>query len=109
MLSRFAESTEDELMDISEQPIAVQVSENGDLTVSREQTAALGLMEGQRLLLLPYLPNQFLLLKIDVPDELSAEQVGQMMHQAFQQSGYTSRDQIIRLVREVKQEMAQDR
>ena len=95
-------------MKLPEQPIAVQVSESGDLTVSREQTAALGLWEGQRLLLLPYQPNQFLLLKIDLPDELSPEQVGQMMRQTFQQSGYSSRDQIIHLVREVKQEMAQE-
>ena len=95
-------------MNIFEQPIAVQVSENGDLTVSREQTAALGLREGEHLLLLPIQPNQFLLLKIDVPDEVSVEQVGQMMRQAFHQAGYTNRDQIIRLVREVKQELAQD-
>ena len=95
-------------MNIFEQPIAVQVSENGDLTVSREQTAALGLRKGERLLLLPIQPNQFLLLKIDVPDEISPEQVGHIMRQAFQQTGYTSRDQIIRLVRDVKQEMSQE-
>jgi hypothetical protein len=95
-------------MNMTEQPIAIQVSDNGDLTISRAQVAALGLREGERLLLIPVQPDQFLLLKIDVPDEISVEQVGQMMRHAFHQTGYTSRDQIIHLVREVKQDMAQE-
>jgi hypothetical protein len=78
-------------------PMTIQVSINGEITLSHDQVARLGLLKGERLLVLPVQPDQFLLIKLDLPDTISAEVVSQIMREAFHQAGYTTRDHVIQL------------
>ncbi|MDX1521132.1 MAG: hypothetical protein R3264_05865 [Anaerolineae bacterium] len=90
------------------QPIAIQVAENGALTVRPEQVAELGLVQGEHLLLLPLQADQFLLVKMDTSEALPLEALTNKMREAFQQAGYTNREDVINLVRDIKKEMAQE-
>jgi hypothetical protein len=91
--------------------ILLEISSRGYLKLPAEQLQQAGLAPGDHLIISAPAPGHLYLHKIDplYAAPLSREALSQLMYEAFEQSGYKSREQIINLVREVRQDMANER
>lgn len=87
-----------------------EVSAGGSLNLSPEQLQQAGLVPGDQVVISAPAPGHLYLHKIDplYPASLSREALSQLMREAFEQSGYQTREQIVQLVREIRQEMANE-
>ncbi len=95
-------------MQAATEALQLQVNEQGELVLNREQVREVGLAVGDQLLLMTPRKNQFFLVKIEKPKPISKQEITEAMTQAFRNGGYDSRQKIIELTREVKREMAQE-
>jgi tRNA G26 N,N-dimethylase Trm1 len=98
-------------MSHTEEPTLLEISARGSLKLSAEQLQQAGLVPGDQLVISAPAPGHLYLHRIDplYTGPLSHEALSQLMHEAFEQSGYKTREQIVNLVREVRQEMAKER
>ena len=92
------------------EPIVFEILPDGRLTIPAEQLQQAGFTVGDQLVISAPAPGHLYLHKFDpMQDELlSREELSQLMKQAFRESGYTTREQIVGLVREVRKEMVGD-
>jgi hypothetical protein len=88
----------------------LEVSSRGYLKLSAKQLQQAGLAPGDQLVVSAPAPGHLYLHKLDpiYTAPLSREALSQLMQDAFEQSGYKTREQIVSLVREVRQEMADE-
>jgi hypothetical protein len=92
-------------------PAIIDLPADGQLVVPMEQLQQAGFAPGDRLVLSTAVPGQLYIHKAEVlltQSELR-ESLKQLIQEAFRQSNYHSRDQIVALVREVRQEIANER
>jgi len=90
------------------EPHVVQVDSSGRLALTQMLLSPVGLHEGDQVLVFPLRPGLVYLRKVDTPKPLSREELSVLMHTAFESSGYTTREQVLTLVRETKRELAQE-
>ncbi len=97
--------------DTTEDSILLEISSRGYLKLTTDQLQQAGLVPGDRLIVSAPAPGHLYLHKIDplYAAPLSSKALSQLMQEAFGQSGYKTREQIVNLVREVRQEMANER
>ncbi len=97
-------------MSRTEESTLLKISARG-LKLSIDQLQQAGLAPGDRLAIFAPAPGHLYLHKVDplYATPLSHEALSQLMREAFEESGYKTRDQIVHLVREVRQEMADER
>ncbi len=92
---------------MAEQAI-LQVGAGGQLALRGTLLALAGLHDGDRVVVSSPRPGVVYLRKVNGQEPPSRAQLSAMMREAFQNSGYTSREQVLTLVREAKQELAQE-
>ncbi len=90
------------------EPVVLQVESDGGLALPRPLLSPAGLHEGDRVLVFPLRSGLLYLYKIDAPEPLSREKLSALMRDAFESSGYTTREQVLTLVRETRRELAQE-
>ncbi|MBE7473780.1 MAG: hypothetical protein DPW09_41050 [Anaerolineae bacterium] len=92
----------------TEDSVLLEVSSRGYLKLTADQLQQAGLAPGDRLVVSAPAPGHLYLHKLDplYAAPLSPKALSQLMREAFEQSGYKTREQIVNLVREVRQEMA---
>ena len=78
------------------------------LALTETLLSSADLHEGDRVLVLPLEPGLIYLRKVDVPEPLSRRELSALIRTAFDRSGYTTREQVLALVREAKRELAQE-
>ena len=83
-------------------PIILKVEPGGCLALTNALLASANLHEGDQVLVLPLKPGLVYLRKVDAPEPLSREELSALMRTAFEESGYTMREQVLNLVREAK-------
>jgi hypothetical protein len=92
------------------EPTLLEILPDGHLNFSIEQLQQAGLAPGDHLLISAPAPGHLYLHKVDLSAEpLSREALSRLVRDAFEQSGYGTREEVISLVREVRQEMADER
>jgi hypothetical protein len=94
--------------EVSPEPTIVQVDKQGKLVLSNTVLSLADLREGDELLILSPGPGQLCLYRTNAPEPLSREELGALMRETFQDSGYTTREHVLNLVRETKQELAEE-
>lgn len=92
-------------------PVLLEISADGQLVVPLEQLQQAGFAPGDRLVLSETSPGQLYLHKADVlpSAEDLRETVGRLIRETFQASGYTTREAVVALGREVRREIANER
>lgn len=95
----------------TEDSILLEISSRGYLKLTADQLQQAGLVPGDRIVVSAPAPGHLYLHKLDplYAAPLSPKALSQLMQEAFGQSGYKTREQIVNLVREVRQEMANER
>ena len=92
------------------EPTLLEILPDGQLSFSIEQLRQAGLAPGDHLLISAPAPGHLYLHKVDLGAEpLSREALSWLVRDAFDQSGYDTRDKVLTLIREVRQEMADER
>ena len=89
-------------------PMISQVDVEGHLALTEQFLSNTGLQKGDQVLMLPVGDGLFYMYKLDRADALSTETLRQLMRTAFAQSGYTTREQVLDLIKSVKEERAQE-
>lgn len=89
-------------------PQVVQIGANGRLTLDRSTLHAAGLHEGEHVLLLTSNSGALYLHKITAPPTISREELSRIMRLAFEEEGYTNREKVLSLLREVREELAEE-
>jgi hypothetical protein len=89
----------------------LKVLPDGHLNLSVEQLQQAGFAPGDRLVISVPAAGHLYLHKIDPSrtKPLSREALSRLLRDAFEKSGYDTREKIVGLVREVRQEMANER
>jgi len=90
------------------EPYVVQVDPGGRLALTQVLLSSAGLHGGDRVLVFPLRPGLVYLRKVNTPKPLSREDLSALMRTAFESSGYTTREQVLTMVRETKRELAQE-
>ena len=90
------------------EPYVVQVDPGGRLALTQVLLSSAGLHEGDQVLVFPLRPGLVYLRKVNTPKPLSREDLSALMRTAFEGSGYTTREQVLTMVRETKRELAQE-
>jgi len=98
-------------MDEVTSSIVLEVTDNDKLGVPLDILEQAGFTPGDRLVLSITAPGHIHLHKTDVAlvGEALSRKLRQLIQQSFHQSGYYSREQIVALVREVRQELAAEK
>lgn len=92
------------------EPTLLEVLPDGHLSLSIEQLQQADLAPGDHLLISTPAPGHLYLHKIDLRAEpLPREALSQLRRDAFAQNSYDTRDKVLKLIREVRQEMADER
>ncbi len=86
----------------------LQVGADGQLALRGTLLSPAGLHDGDRVLVLSPRPGLIYLHKVNGQEPLPREELSALMRDAFTSSGYTSREQVLALVREAKCELAQE-
>jgi len=86
----------------------IQIKAGGQLALNPDLLSSADLTEGDYVFVLPLKPGVIYLHKVASPDPLSREDLSALMRTAFEQSGYTTREQVLTLVRESKNELAEE-
>ncbi len=91
-------------------PMRLDIPDDGRLTLTPEQLQQMGFAPGDHLVVTSLMPGQLYIHKAETfpPPENWRETLSQMIQDAFHRHGYQSRAQVIALIREVRQEMADD-
>jgi len=89
-------------------PRIIEVDASGQLALPQGLLSPADLHEGDQVLVLLPRPGLVYLRKVDAPEPLSREELSALMRTAFESSGYTTREQVLTLVREAKCEQAQE-
>lgn len=84
--------------------VVVQIDPQGELTLPQSLLAAAGLHAGDQVLVLPLEAGRLYLRRLDGPAPVSREELGRLMRAAFAQAGYTSREEVLDLVRATRRE-----
>ncbi len=90
------------------QPMLTEIEPGGRLVLSQVFLSSAGLREGDHVILFPINPGQLYLYKVAAPRPLSPDELRALIRDTFARSGYTTREQVLSLVREAKQELAQE-
>ena len=92
------------------EPVLIEILPDGHLNIPAEQLQQAGFTIGDQLVISALAPGHLYLHKFDPTqvELLSREDLSQLMKQAFSESGYSTREQIVNLVREVRKEMVDD-
>jgi hypothetical protein len=90
------------------EPTIVQVDAKGQLSLTETLLSLAGLHDGDRVLVFPLGPGLIYLRKVNEQEPLSREELSALMRTAFEGSGYTTRAQVLALVRETRRELAQE-
>jgi len=88
--------------------ISVRVSGSGVLALSAVEGRQRGLKDGDALTMIDLGDGSFLLVKMP-RTQMTLDQIQKGFGKALAQAGYTSREKVTELVKEVKREMADER
>jgi hypothetical protein len=99
------------MSNVVDTPSLLKVLPDGHLDLSVEQLQRAGFAPGDRLVISVPAAGHLYLHKIDPSQTkpLAREVLSQLLRDAFEKSGYDTREKVIDLVREVRQEMANER
>ncbi len=89
-------------------PRIIEVDASGQLALPQGLLSPADLHEGDQVLVLLPRPGLVYLRKVAAPEPLSREELSTLMRTAFESSGYTTREQVLTLVREAKREQSQE-
>jgi antitoxin component of MazEF toxin-antitoxin module len=89
-------------------PRIIEVDASGQLALPQWLLSPADLHEGDQVLVLLPGPGLIYLCKVDASEQLSREELSELMRTAFESSGYTTRGQVLTLVREARCEQAQE-
>ena len=87
------------------EPEQTIVESSGQINLSPRILELAEMHSGDKLAIVTVAPGIIQLRKIPAALELDAAEVKQRVRQALVNSGYTSREQIVRLLRDIRQEM----
>jgi hypothetical protein len=90
------------------EPSVTQVDAEGKLTLTQSLLSPFGLHRGDQVLVLSPRPGLICLHKTDAPEPPSREELSQLLRAAFEDAGYTTREQILTLVREAKRDLSEE-